>query len=238
MARPKRPAWRVEQVKNKIFQATLELFNKHGYDAVTIRKIARRAGCSPATIYNYYSDKDALYLDILAEGFAILHGLLQAQPRAADPLQTIRGYTAVFYRFSLDHPYYYDIMFSFHVPKYLDYTGTAAEETAFAEKAVALKNMELLLDALGEFYRGGPAYEEEDPGALTKKALALLGLCHGIISLHRSGIWAELDVDFSTLYFSAVDDFLQKPAREKEDQAAPRRRVYSENRGVTGSLPK
>ncbi|HHW74203.1 MAG TPA: TetR/AcrR family transcriptional regulator [Firmicutes bacterium] len=211
MARPRRPAWQVERAKNRIFRATLELFNKHGYDAVTIRRIARRAGCSPATIYNYYSDKDALYLDILTEGFTILNRLLLARPHTADPLQRLRGYAAEFYRFSLEYPYYYDLMFSFHVPKYLDYAGTAAEKAAFAEKAVALKNIELLLDA---FYELG--WDGEPPEIPAEKALTLLGLCHGIISLHRSGIWAELDADFDTLYFSAVDNYLQRAVRGKK----------------------
>ncbi len=223
MARPKRPAWQKEQVKQKIFQATLELFNKHGYEAVSIRKIARRAGCSPATIYNYYRSKDALYLDILTEGFTILHGMFLDQPRIDDPLQLIRSYASTFYRFSFDHPYYYDIMFSLHVPKYLDYTGTTVEEAAFAEKAIALKNIELLVDAMNDFYRGSPA-SEETTAAATEKAFALLGLCHGIISLCRSGIWAELDADLNTLYFTAIDHFLQEMVREREEMisgAAP-----------------
>ncbi len=216
MARPKRPAWQKEQAKQKIFRATLELFNKHGYEAVSIRKIARRAGCSPATIYNYYRSKDALYLDLLTEGFTILHGLFLDQPCIDDPLQLIRSYASTFYRFSFDYPYYYDIMFSLYVPKYLDYTGTTVEEAAFAEKAIALKNIELLIDAMGDFYRGFPACEETS-AAVTQKAYALLGLCHGIISLYRSGIWAELGAELNVLYFSAVDDFLQKMVREKEE---------------------
>lgn len=219
MARPKRPAWQVEQTKGRIFQATLELFNKQGYEAVSIRKIARRAGCSPGTIYNYYSDKDALYLDILTEGFAILLRLLQAEPRPTDPLPRLRTYAAVFYRFSLEYPYYYDIMFSFHVPKYLDYTGTSAEEAAFSEKEVALKNIGLILEAFEDFYRGYPVLRDA-PGIVTGRALSLLGLCHGIISLHRSGIWAELNTDFSALYFAAVDDYLQKLIRERAERSA------------------
>lgn len=218
MARPKRPAWQVERAQKKIFHAALELFNRHGFDAVTIRRIARRTGCSPATIYNYYTDKDALYLDILTEGFNILYRLLSAKLGIADPLQRIRGYAAVFYHFSLDYPYYYDLMFSFHVPKYLDYTGTPAEAAAFAEKAVALKNVELLFEAFAEFY-GENSVPGEIPADINRKTLALLGLCHGIISLHRSGIWAELDADIEALYFSTVDDFLQRLTPVKGEPA-------------------
>ena len=45
-----------------------------------------------------------------------------------------RGYAAEFYRFSLEYPYYYDPMFSFHVPSYLDYAGTAAERLLLRRK--------------------------------------------------------------------------------------------------------
>ncbi len=236
MARPKRPAWQVKQAKNRIFQATLELFNKQGYESVSIRKIARRAGCSPATIYNYYRDKDALYLDILTEGFAILHRLFMTVPCTAAPLQRLREYTAIFYQFSLDYPYYYDIMFSFYVPKYLDYAGTPAEKAAFAEKEVALKNVELLLEALDDLYRGCPV-ASVFPGVVTNNAHALLALCHGLVSLHRSGIWAELDTDFSALYFRAVDGFLQNLVRGKEKLtagSAPHRTGEANSRDGTG----
>lgn len=205
MARTKRPAWQIEQAKSKIFNAALELFNTHGYKEVSMRKIARKAGCSPTTIYNYYPDKDALYLDILKKGFEMLLELLRNQPRDANPVVTLRKYAEIYYWFSLEYPYYYDIMFSFPVPKYLDYVGTKMEGVAWEEKRIALENLRLLTEAVEEALTGG--YLEERMSASTL-AKVLFSVCHGIISLYRSRVWPEVGADFRRLYFQAVDDFL------------------------------
>ncbi|MDN4072382.1 TetR/AcrR family transcriptional regulator [Fictibacillus terranigra] len=51
---------RSEETKNKILKAAGKLFGKRGYDVVTIREIAKEAGCSHTAIYLYYKDKESL----------------------------------------------------------------------------------------------------------------------------------------------------------------------------------
>ncbi|MFC5468223.1 TetR/AcrR family transcriptional regulator [Cohnella suwonensis] len=51
---------RSEETKRSILAAAGELFGSRGYDAVTMRDIAKQAGCSHTTIYIYFKDKEAL----------------------------------------------------------------------------------------------------------------------------------------------------------------------------------
>ncbi|RST77004.1 TetR/AcrR family transcriptional regulator [Siminovitchia acidinfaciens] len=51
---------RSEQTKKEILLAAEKLFSKKGFDTVTIREIAKEAGCSHTTIYLYFKDKMAL----------------------------------------------------------------------------------------------------------------------------------------------------------------------------------
>ncbi|WP_282939735.1 TetR/AcrR family transcriptional regulator [Paenibacillus sp. RC67] len=51
---------RSEETKSSIREAAGKLFTTLGYDAVTMREIAKEAGCSHTTIYLYYKDKEAL----------------------------------------------------------------------------------------------------------------------------------------------------------------------------------
>lgn len=51
---------RSEQTKKDILLAAEKLFSKKGFDTVTIREIAKEAGCSHTTIYLYFKDKMAL----------------------------------------------------------------------------------------------------------------------------------------------------------------------------------
>ena len=51
---------RLERNKERILRATLELFQVHGIKKTTTNDIARKAGVSPATVYNHFSSKEEL----------------------------------------------------------------------------------------------------------------------------------------------------------------------------------
>ena len=51
---------RMERNKERILQATLELFQVHGIKKTTTNDIAQKAGVSPATVYNYFGSKEDL----------------------------------------------------------------------------------------------------------------------------------------------------------------------------------
>ena len=54
---------RREQKKESIRRAALDLFGVHGIKKVSVNDVARRAGVSPVTIYNYYGSKQGLVHD-------------------------------------------------------------------------------------------------------------------------------------------------------------------------------
>lgn len=47
--------------RSEILTAARAEFTEHGYNAATIRAIARRAGVDPALVYHFFTDKPALY---------------------------------------------------------------------------------------------------------------------------------------------------------------------------------
>ncbi|MBN6886297.1 AcrR family transcriptional regulator [Cytobacillus horneckiae] len=51
---------RSEETRQAILLAATKLFSKKGYEAVTMREIAKEAGCSHTTIYLYFKDKISL----------------------------------------------------------------------------------------------------------------------------------------------------------------------------------
>lgn len=51
---------RSEETKQAILTAAQEQFAERGYDSVTMREIAKSAGCSHTTIYLYFKDKEDL----------------------------------------------------------------------------------------------------------------------------------------------------------------------------------
>jgi AcrR family transcriptional regulator len=101
-----------EAVSRSILDAARELFVTHGYQEVSIRKIAERIEYSPAAIYSYFPSKDDIFFALAEEGFRLLFSY-GATPREvpADPLEAVRGMFWRYYEFSKEHPEYFALMF-------------------------------------------------------------------------------------------------------------------------------
>lgn len=50
----------IKPTKERIFDVSLELFATKGFDAVSVREIARAVGIRESSIYNHYPSKDAI----------------------------------------------------------------------------------------------------------------------------------------------------------------------------------
>jgi AcrR family transcriptional regulator len=102
-----------EAVSRSILDAARELFVTHGYQEVSIRKIAERIEYSPAAIYSYFPSKDDIFFALAEEGFRLLFSY-GASPRADehdDPIEAIRAMFWRYYEFSKEHPEYFALMF-------------------------------------------------------------------------------------------------------------------------------
>ena len=53
--------------KEKIFNTSLDLFSKKGYDSVSLREIAEEVGIKKSSIYSHYPSKEAILMDIFNE---------------------------------------------------------------------------------------------------------------------------------------------------------------------------
>lgn len=56
--------------KEKIFDVSIDLFSQKGFDAVSIREIAREVGIRESSIYNHYKSKEAI-LDAIIDYFML-----------------------------------------------------------------------------------------------------------------------------------------------------------------------
>ncbi len=53
-----------QKTKRKIYNAAVDLFNKHGFDNTTIEDISRKAGVSVGAFYHYYPSKSDIYHEL------------------------------------------------------------------------------------------------------------------------------------------------------------------------------
>lgn len=78
-----------EALRQRILDAAREMFRNEEYSQVSLRKIAEQIEYSPTTIYLYFRDKQHLVMELVAEGFELLHARMQ-RGYSQDPLQTLR----------------------------------------------------------------------------------------------------------------------------------------------------
>jgi AcrR family transcriptional regulator len=100
-----------EAVKARILDAARELFVAHGYEAVTMRKIADRIEYSPTAIYLHFRDKKAVMDAICDADFLELAKRFRKIAEIADPLERLRASGLAYSDFALKHPNHYRLMF-------------------------------------------------------------------------------------------------------------------------------
>jgi AcrR family transcriptional regulator len=87
-----------EQRRRQLFAVALELFAQRGYRATTMDDIAERAGVTKPLLYQHFSSKRALYLE-LVDSIAqdLLTAIRRAVMRAEGPRQQVElGFAAYF----------------------------------------------------------------------------------------------------------------------------------------------
>lgn len=101
-----------EAFRREILDAARELFSVDGYGSFSLRKLARRIGYSPTTIYLYFRDKDEL-LFCLCEDFygGLYRRLAEIEEHGAGLLATVRKVLLAYVSFGLANPEHYRVAF-------------------------------------------------------------------------------------------------------------------------------
>ncbi len=125
MTSAERRARERQELHERILDAARELFARHGYEAVTLRKIAEAIEYTPAAIYGHFRDKDELIRTLCKRDFDVFSAGMASLASVADPLARIRRLGHEYIRFAIDHPQHYRLMFM--SPAGLDHDAEALE---------------------------------------------------------------------------------------------------------------
>jgi len=160
MPRPARSLEEIEAEKEKIMKKAVEVINAEGFENFNMRKLGKHLGIAAKTIYNYYKNKDELYLTILAYGFKELFDQCQkALNNLSNPFDKLEAMGRVYIDFGLTQSNYYNLMFTWNVPKYNDFANTPFENLARIELNTSLAIFKLFIDVIREARAG---LSEED----------------------------------------------------------------------------
>ncbi|MED4755615.1 TetR/AcrR family transcriptional regulator [Brevibacillus choshinensis] len=104
---------RSEETKKAILTAAAELFSVKGFDAVSIREIAKAAGCSHTTLYIYFKDKEALLHQLSVEPLQALQQQMEnvLSQHTLSPEDQLKKVSTQFIEFCLLHRTMYTLFF-------------------------------------------------------------------------------------------------------------------------------
>jgi AcrR family transcriptional regulator len=110
---PSRQEIRSEETKRAIMTSAGQLFAQRGYDAVTMREIAKAAGCSHTTIYLYFKDKEALLYQLSMGPLQNLREQMESVlgNKTLSPDDRLKSVSRVFIQFCLEYRNMFTIFF-------------------------------------------------------------------------------------------------------------------------------
>lgn len=99
-----------ETLRSDLIAAARQLVQEEGYEGLTIRKLAKRVGYAPMSVYSYFADKQDILLALAQDRFEILARRIE-ENTADDPLEALRAVMAEYAAFGLGNPNEYRTVF-------------------------------------------------------------------------------------------------------------------------------
>jgi AcrR family transcriptional regulator len=147
-------------------------FLELGYQALSMRKVAERAGYTATTLYRYFQDKDDLLFAMVSEGLsAFTRELREGRESGEEPLARIEAMGLAYIRFGLDHPALYRLLFI----QRPDFLGRGRGDI----QTLRVESFSLLRGAVAEAMSAGAAAH----GDAAAVSMSLWAVVHGVTSL-------------------------------------------------------
>jgi AcrR family transcriptional regulator len=175
-----------------ILDAALEILKTDGHAALTVRKVAERAGCSTIGVYTWFGGKDGLVDAILIDGYGGFAAALRKARRVAGPLGGLVAQARAYRVWATKHPTSYRVMFMQAVP------GHVPGADAAAAGMVAYQT--LLAEVIREQEAGVISESDADGVALT-----VWGLVHGLVSIELAHADRNLPSGKASLHKRSYD---------------------------------
>ncbi len=171
-----RPALRddeIEAFRERLCEAATRRFAEQGVEAVSLRGLADDLGCSRATPYRYFRDKQEIFAAVRARAFERLTALCEAAAHEPDPERRLAALGHAYLRFAREEPHGYRVAFELGQPDASQYPELVATQ---------VRAWQTIRGAVQ--YAGEAGVLEGDPETISRLYWASL---HGLAGLHLLG---------------------------------------------------
>ncbi len=183
MARPPKS----ETTREDLLAAARTLLVAKGVDNVSLRQIAKEAGYSPSSLYNYFDSKDAILAELAAAANLRLAEVLNA---AGSLAELGREYV----RFALENREDFELLFRMTPSKRRSLSQQSAPDSAYSVVLSAVRDAQKA---------GGFANADAD-----HVAYGIWSLAHGQATLQTTML-DGFDADFETIDTTIFEAFLR-----------------------------
>ncbi|MDB4993128.1 MAG: transcriptional regulator, TetR family [Myxococcaceae bacterium] len=163
------------ETRKKILDAARELFVTHGFDAVTMRKIAEKIEYTPTAIYFHFKDKETLVRELCVADFLDFGQKFAKAAAEPDVVERLKKSGHAYAEFATKYPNSYRLMFM-SPARPTDGMGDVAWKGNPAEDAYAF----LKLTVTEAMEKGLVREELTDPELVAQ--IVWSGM-HGVVSL-------------------------------------------------------
>jgi AcrR family transcriptional regulator len=196
-----------ESLRRTLLDIASLLLERHGPEALTMRRIAAEAGCSTSVLYTMFGGKAGIAEALWREGFDRLSAALDAAT-GEHPLERLGAMGRAYRANALANRSYYAVMFQRPIPGF--------EPSPEAYEA-SLTPLRALADTVADCIRAG-VFRAEDPEHIAR---VLWAATHGAVSLELAGYEGAIDAEhrFDDLSAAAAAWFMasgRKPPADPE----------------------
>ncbi|RPK23260.1 MULTISPECIES: TetR/AcrR family transcriptional regulator [Paenibacillus] len=169
-----------ENLRKLVVDAAAAILQEEGPEAVTVRRVSQKMGCSTKIIYSLFVNKEGLAQQLYLEGCKLLAKCLEEVPPSSDFLQHLLDLGEAFWQFAQNYTSYYKLMFG----------GAFAEFKPDAESMQGtMTAIHRLLILISTAQKQGQISDQEETETLVSTIWASL---HGVIHLHMGGFLGDV----------------------------------------------
>ena len=180
--------------KERVITAAKAVLESAGFEGLTIRKVAQRAGLSPMALYRHFKNKDELLNALMQDGISAWEAIVGGI-RARNPVKWLEALSEAYLDFALTQPHKFDAAFFLPAPAARRFPDDFA---AGRSPAIAL-----VMARIDQAKADGRLRDEPTLGI----AMALAAFGQGFVSMQRARRFAS-DQQFKALYRAAQRQFL------------------------------
>ena len=98
------------ELRSELVEAAHKLVQEEGYEGLTIRKLAKRVGYAPMSVYSYFADKQDILFALAEDAFETLARRIE-EHTSDDPVEALQAVMTEYAAFGLGNPNEYRTVF-------------------------------------------------------------------------------------------------------------------------------